>query len=729
MYVPFKKVVFRFPRFAVEVIEKALTDAGYFEEVIRGEAFKEAIYHASPVLYTELLKYTDGTLPEKKRERVKSSLTRYLSRMSTRCTPFALFAACSVGSTGKDTALRLTEQIHISARLDMLYLCSLSQKLSGIEEVRKAVRYFVNSSLYEVAGKLRYIEYMFNIQKRNYRLIEVAKTPLLSLIVKEARRGATMEELAEKLMGKYEVDKEDAFLFVEDIIKSQILVSEIDPIITGSDFYHYLLAVLERIGMHSETYDTLMEIKRRLLQIRKEDPENIAVCDRIEEEIKKLGVPYQKKFLLQIDSLRKVDKAVVGEEVILRLQEYMLLLNKLCPNYGNGQLMQFRDKFRQRYEEQEVPLLEVLDPELGIGYLSQRNDVSPLIAGLRLPARAGNQQRAFYSTPLGKILLKKMLSAERKGDTIEITEEDVKELTANWDNLPPTLAAKFQLLDGADTGEAFTLSNVAFSGNSAANMLGRFAYCDTEIDALVREITEAEKKHYQDYIVAEISHIPDTRVGNVLARPNFRDYEIVYLSNTMADPKAVIYPSDIRVSVVNGKIALRSVSLNKYLIPRLSTAHNYNLNPTPVYKFLCDLQEQDVRSSLYFSWGELESQFDYLPRVVYKNIICSPAMWKLEAKDFARLLKEGKEVKLLANARKLREKHHLPESVNLVDSDNKLRVELENVDSLRAFAALLANRTQIVLEETELHPYPVMDALGRRYANECILPFLKQTSK
>jgi len=142
------------------MFEKISCENDKFAEILTNKYFQEAIYTASPELYRELLKYLEGKLSDKKElERLHSSLERYFSRMSTRCTPFGLFAACSYGEIRNKTSIQVEDFIQKEPRLDMYYLCALSQSLSQIPEIRRKIRYYPNSSLYSTGKKYRYIEY------------------------------------------------------------------------------------------------------------------------------------------------------------------------------------------------------------------------------------------------------------------------------------------------------------------------------------------------------------------------------------------------------------------------------------------------------------------------------------------------------------------------------------------------------------------------------------------
>jgi hypothetical protein len=49
---------------------------------------------------------------------------------------------------------------------------------------------------------------------------------------------------------------------------------------------------------------------------------------------------------------------------------------------------------------------------------------------------------------------------------------------------------------------------------------------------LTKEIIKKETNYHSNKILAEISHIPESRTGNILRRPVLRDFEIAYLSNS-----------------------------------------------------------------------------------------------------------------------------------------------------------------------------------------------------
>ena len=150
---------------------------------------------------------------------------------------------------------------------------------------------------------------------------------------------------------------------------------------------------------------------------------------------------------------------------------------------------------------------------------------------------------------------------------------------------------------------------------------------NAELQDFVAEIVRHDEKGKTDSVYAEIVHLPEARIGNILFRPVLRQYEIPYLAGSILAREHQIPVSDMYISVRNGRIFLRSGKLNKEVIPRLSTAHNFSYNSLPIYHFLCDMQNQGLRGGLYFSWPQILQNEQYLPRVTYKNVIFSLARW------------------------------------------------------------------------------------------------------
>jgi len=125
-------------------------------------------------------------------------------------------------------------------------------------------------------------------------------------------------------------------------------------------------------------------------------------------------------------------------------------------------------------------------------------------------------------------LNKKYLEAvQHKKIEIKISELDFEQLNENWTDTPDTIMAICRILSLKEENTLVYLSSCG--GSSAANLLARFAHVDETIERYVKQITRKEKDLQSDSVTAEIVHLPESRIGNIVFRPTIRNYEIPYL--------------------------------------------------------------------------------------------------------------------------------------------------------------------------------------------------------
>lgn len=114
--------------FYKEVLQTNLDYKNTFQKLLQNTVFREAIYLASPELYTQIVKWEQGLLKDtRKIERLQFSILKYATRITSRCTPFGLFASCNTGSFGMETKIALKEYktYRRHTRFDMSFLTLL----------------------------------------------------------------------------------------------------------------------------------------------------------------------------------------------------------------------------------------------------------------------------------------------------------------------------------------------------------------------------------------------------------------------------------------------------------------------------------------------------------------------------------------------------------------------------------------------------------------------------
>lgn len=644
--------------------------------------FKEAIYLASPDLHQMSLDWISGKVFEKKKEqKLVVSLCKYYSRMMSRCTPYGLFAACSVVEWGEENNVVFNGKTR-QTRFDMHFSCALAQELVKNPVIKEQLTFYPNTSIYQIGDELRYIEYQYVDGKRMHQISAVSDSEYLQEVLQLSKNGATYTDLIHAIIDD-EISTEEAQPFIDELIASQLLVHSLEPSITGENFIKQIIHTLEKIADKSITKLTndLKKIETLIESLDQKEFNQLFDYQNIVEKIKALNIPFEENKLFQTDLFNTNLEKKIASNWQKDIEDGLSMLNRLSSKKERENLKNFAKRFSARYEEQEMPLLEVLDAETGIGYLenSNHNALSPLIENLKLPDN--EQDKNILWSSVENFLFEKLKAAnEQKQFSIEINEEDLKDLPeADWADLPPSLSVMFRVVEIESQSKQILLENSG--GSSSINLLGRFAHGNDEISAISKEIAEIEQNENPDVIFAEIIHLPESRTGNILLHPVFRQYEIPFLGKSSLPIENQILLQDLYISVKNGKIVLRSKRLNKIVVPRLSNAHNYSFNALPVYQFLCNLQHQNLRTGFSFQWGAMTDKFKFLPRITYKNTILEPATWNLTKKNLA----------LISN--------DFPRFMLLADGDNELLIDWQNSSSVEAFNDAIKNRDSFQLKE------------------------------
>lgn len=728
MFQPFEKFVYRLPAFSVNQLMKILGKEKELSKWFMDERIGETIYVGSPDLYKELQRLINGEIKEEdKKCKIETSLVKYMSRMSARCTPFGLFATCSVGKIDETTQIDIANEIGRCTRLDMYYLCTLAQYLVYLPDIRKKVRYYSNNTLYKVGKCIRYIEYKYLNQRRMHTISSVERSKYLDAILKKATYGIMIKEI-ENYLKEQGIEELEAQLFIESLIQSQLLVSELDVNITGEAYLNKIITILSKLNLENSTrklLDSLCSINDLLKKIDMGTSYQLTDYRKIVDIVSEIPVPYTENYLFQVDAMRKSTVATLGKSVIAELRSVLSFFSKMGEMKYSSSLDNFRTAFYERYEEREVPLAIALDSELGIGYPAGHGigDISPIVDNLILPVQKQQTVKATINVPI--LLLKRLLKAVEEGvDEIVFHPEEFNSIPENWNGFPETLYAMFQVMKGENENPLLYIKSIG--GGSAANLLSRFAHLDPQMEELVRSISEKESELVTDGILAEIVHLPGSRVGNILSRPHIRKQEIIYLTSSDLPEANKICIDDLMLSCRGGRLVLRSKKMNKKIFPRLTTAHNYYNDTLPVYRFLCDMQYQGKRTSFGLGLGELANYLDYRPRIRYGNSILSLASWRVrqdEVSAFSRL----SDTNLVNHVTVWRMKRNIPSTVLLAEGDNELFIDFRSICSIRAFLSAIKKYPvfqllEFIFAQDEL----VVKGTDGEYLNECIVAFYKE---
>ncbi|NIG56945.1 lantibiotic dehydratase [Chitinophaga sp. Cy-1792] len=703
-------------------VEKLAAD---IREIYTQPLLQEAIYLASQELYSSLMPWLAGNLVLRPQKEYKLILTlyKYLLRMCARCTPYGLFAGCSVGSIeNAPTSFKIAENAFYKVvNPDMHCILAIADGLLLDEEIAAIMVFLPNSSIYRSGNSYRYYEYQLKDNKRNYFLSSFSHNIYLEKILTTASNGATLEQLIAAL-ADLSITADEAKTFISMLMDNQILVSAFHPTLTGPDYLSTLSQRLKSKGINADLQHLLNEAQQYLFAYEKD----VTQYHVIGELLQKVSPGMKGKDLIQVDLFHQTPNHRINQQTIETITAAIQRLTPINIAAEPEDLKTFRKLFAARYENRAMPLMQVLDSESGIGYgivAGDKSSYTPLIDDLILPAAAAHRQMVWNQHR--QFVLKKFLEATRQHcQEIVLTDEEIQQAFPDHrPNMPATTALMGTLV--AASGEELDKGNFRFimkscSGVSGLPLLGRFGAVNETLATNMQKVASFDKAQHPEKILAEIIHLPEGRTGNVLRRPQLYDYEIPFLGTSAVDTDHQIPVSDLYVKLEGERIVLFSLSKNKEVIPRLTSAHNFSIG-LPVYKFLCDLQHQQNALAISWDWNILQESA-FLPRVSYQQIVLSRAQWRLTTAAFHACTGTDQD-----RLQQLITQHNIPGKVLLAEGDNELLLDLSCTLAQELLLQAL-RKENIVLYETFVEDeHLIITSDSGPYCNEIVVPLYNST--
>jgi len=464
---------------------------------INDPVFLEALYWSSPQLLEAVLKFKVGGIKGAKEKKLMKTLKKYLIRASTRCTPYGIYAGTGIADIGIEQEAQ-KPAMERKVRIDMGFMQSLKSAIESDPGVYPHLLYTLNNSLYPIPGQYRFMETVIENGKCHYQLSSIDQTDFLDQIIRitKSKRisGKDIYALADK-----DTPCEDLAAFVNELIKTQFLVSELELGLTTENELVRYIQILQRIindGIETakKYMALLLSLKDILIEFR-----SLPIGDLPFNQINDLNGYLTecglntRHHVFHADLRQTFPGFIFQKEKLKDLEKAICILGKLSCSFSphEMQIDHFKRLFHERYETQEVPLSKVLDPELGIGFpASERigdTSYNPLLEKVDLSIKENLKARAENC----QIWLKdkiESLDTETLEEEIRLTDEDLKD----FDDNIVKLANHFIVMGTVLPSGKILLQNTG--GSHANSLFGRFAYLEDKIGKFCKEISDIEKQ-------------------------------------------------------------------------------------------------------------------------------------------------------------------------------------------------------------------------------------------
>ncbi|MFG2334252.1 lantibiotic dehydratase [Streptomyces sp. NPDC048604] len=632
--------------------------------------------------------------------RLAHKLRRYAIRMSTRPTPFGLFAGVGLARWAPATDVAITPaESRTHSRADMGWVHDVAEALRSDPDIGPRLRLRAAPGILVRSGRA------FLPDGGPGAGTSVRATSAVRSVLTMARRATARADLREAVGGIPGATPDRADRLVDGLTEQGFLIPESSPAPTGGDPVTRLRTTLEAAGSR-RALAVADELARLLEEFARWDELPLdrkgkhlpSLLDRMGEMAEILpdakgtdradgtdrgngtgsgsGPAPGSAKRLQTDTALSLTAtgvhASVGTEAAAAAD---LLLRLSRPSDGALRMEEYGRAFEGRYGTHgQVPLLELLDPSVGLG--------PPSGHGASTGGANGQDSREH-------VLLNLALEANRERRTaVELDDELLARLAPSDtdtepDRLPPSLDLSFLLAAGSaeaiDRGEFQLVVGPTLGASAAGRTLGRFAgLLGPPAHAALEELARIEQTFEPGRLLAEVIYAPDPpRSANVALTPPIRRHEIVVDTWPGVPDDAAIPLSELVVGRRAGRFVVSWPSGGAEVVAVQGHMLNTARAPAAV-RFLLEVAQEGRCRFAPFSWGPAAG-LTYLPRVQRGRTVVALAQWRL---DPAEVIGPDRDDAFAAALTRWRVVWEVPRHVYLAVADNRLLLDLDDAQDV-----------------------------------------------
>lgn len=495
--------------------------------------------------------------------KAKETIWKYFNRAKYRSTPFGGFASVSL----INIAHEYPGIVQLRNMPHSLLLPDWKDQCLTSKlrlSAEGMLRIQTNATCYTTHDEIRYLE----TQTGAFRITSIENNELVSHILQYCKNTTTIREISSEICDRFNCDQQDFLDLLEQLFELELLFTEQKRNVTGIDYFKRFKH--DKINPH------------RYYRIDKRD----------------------------------VIQGSFTNCYLNDIRDFFIFYARVIKEKRHPGLNEFISGFRARFDNRLVPLGYVLDPEYGIDYLSLGAPTEVSLQDYLLPAKQASPVNQAEANGLMAGFTNYLLKEMNNQDTICLENYQWPEGISK-NKFPNTFSAVISFIKDFPVLES--------AGGCTANaLLGRFTLLDESIHDLGKSFAELEQKANPDIVFFDIAYANEEEVDNVNRRLSLYNYELAISTWTESKP---LHLSDIWVTVQDNEIILWSKSMQKRLVPRMSSAYNYERSSLSLFRFLGDMQFQGLSVNLSFKLCEIFPGLNFYPRVTFRGLIISPAMW------------------------------------------------------------------------------------------------------
>ncbi|MEU5908415.1 lantibiotic dehydratase [Micromonospora sp. NPDC047467] len=677
----------------------------WLTEVWSQHDVSDAIALASPVLADRAQReLCDGPLLDTRHvRRLVVSTIRYLLRMTSRATPFGLFAGVApLRLDAARTSVRWGTSHRTVARPEPAWMASRVDQLESLPEVQDLVPVVTNDLAF-VRGDRLVVPCQPHPDGPSAE-VTVKHSPVVADAIRIARTPLPLGELAARVAERYPGWEQGIRRLIGDLLTRKVLLSALRPPMTAVDPLGYLVDQLAQTGV--DRHERLAALIPALHAIRDDLDQPRDGRARAARRMTRVAAePAAVAVDLRVDCA-----AALPARVARAAEEAAALLVRLNPAArGESAWVDYQARFLDRYGPGAVvPVRDLVsDGGLGFpaGYLGSQYEQRP-------PAMTGRDRL---------LLALAQRTAMRDADEITLDEQLVDALSSDpaTTQVPPHTELSFQVhapsRDAVDRGD-FDLVVVAVH-RAAGTSTGRFLHLldPSELEQVRRAYAHLPTVD-PDALAVQISAPPLLLRTEQLARTPAVLPRLLSLGEHPTPGTERITLDDLAVTGDARRLQLLSLSAGRPVEVTALHSVEFSNATQPLVRFLCELSRARTAACRPFVWAAA-SKLPFLPRIRHGRLVLSSARWNLTPADVAPAAASWPQWR--EGLARWSEEVGLPATVCVGGDDQRLRLDLGEDAHLHLLRAHLERRGHATLHET---PAPAAYGWIDGHAHEVVVP-------
>lgn len=730
MYKILEPIMVRMPLYSHEEYKKIdlFADVDKFiQNFSNRPSFLKAIAISSPDFYTSVIENEKNVVYS---DKYRDSMLKYISRATSRATPFGAFSLVSFGKLDRETSFVIHEEKRSTFLnlIDADLFWKIIRELEQNAQIYPYLKVRLNPNLHITTNRVKN-PYISHLGQSNTKFFQanIRNTKQFEMIQKYARNPISVKDLVYSLYvynnKKIEIAKIQKY--VDSLIENEFLLSEL-RFFDVHEGLSKIISVCKKSCFDCEMIENLKRINKVFCRLN-------AQCDDKEwlnayfNLYKLCNEQFSGKNITNTLLFAPQYEATLGKNVLASIYRLENFATKTAlPDNETTAVSYWKKLFKEKYGPYvEINFLELFDDNSGFGDpYAPKNHISTN----EVP------NESYKKRYLKNLLERKIVLSLAKGDNkIVFSNEDIEQLDKISTGLAflPSVDLGINII--ANNKESFSnrdftiqvMDNIG--AKSAGAHLSRFreGMGDNINDAYIDLQKQKDKISNQRYTEVFAREIPQyCRTANI-ANPKTELKYSIDLGLVCADNSIPLNDLYIGYDRRYDRLYIRSKSLGTIIKVSIDGVLNA-ASSNHLIRLLREISygyEIDPLSGIALF---RESQYDYIPDIWYENILIQSAVWRVHTKDYSK--KDFKKFVELFNSEKTL--LGFTRYIYISDYDRKILIDTQNSGYMQLLYRHFKKNEKVAIQKcSQFEEKWCCNEIGQSMHAEFIIPLVQKSDK